>query len=394
MTMVLVVDIMGMNNSVFISYRREAAAFIARAVFQNLRTHDIDAFMDVESINQGQFDKIILNQIAARPYFLPILAKGTLERCVDPNDWVRREIEHAMATNRIIVPLRVPPFSFAEGERYLPDNLKGLLRYNAVDIPFDYFDEAMERLRERFLIPVDMTTLIIPDDEQAVVAAKIKRATQDEASKEDLIMAQIGQQAAEATTVSAALPDPAPAAEAASPASPASPDDPDVKTVSGFISPLQSKLAQGFIAYTQGLNAERTNNLLDALKSYSKAISLNGAFTVAYFARGRLRRLMGDLDGAVEDLTEALTFQPRYDEAYAERGLAQQAMGKLEAALRDLDDSLRINPRRPDVYYARGQVRLEMGDVPGAISDFNMVLELDPDHAQAAEIQGLIAKHA
>ncbi len=59
-----------MNNSVFISYRRNISSFIARAVFQDLRAHSIDAFMDVESIDAGQFGAIILNQIAARPYFL------------------------------------------------------------------------------------------------------------------------------------------------------------------------------------------------------------------------------------------------------------------------------------------------------------------------------------
>ena len=59
-----------MNNSVFISYRRSISGFVARAVFQDLRANGIDAFMDVESIDAGQFDTIILNQIAARPYFV------------------------------------------------------------------------------------------------------------------------------------------------------------------------------------------------------------------------------------------------------------------------------------------------------------------------------------
>ncbi len=86
---------MAENNSVFISYRREASAFVAQAVFQDLQANGIDAFYDIESINSGQFDTIILNQIAARPYFLPILTSGTLDRCVEPDDWVLREIEHA-----------------------------------------------------------------------------------------------------------------------------------------------------------------------------------------------------------------------------------------------------------------------------------------------------------
>jgi hypothetical protein len=54
--------------SVFLSYRRNVSAFIARAVFQDLRQHGYDVFMDVESIDSGQFETIILNQIAARAH--------------------------------------------------------------------------------------------------------------------------------------------------------------------------------------------------------------------------------------------------------------------------------------------------------------------------------------
>ncbi|MCC7450371.1 MAG: hypothetical protein IT324_23330, partial [Anaerolineae bacterium] len=86
-----------MNNSVFISYRRSVSSYIARAVFQDLRYNSIDAFMDVESIDSGQFDTIILNQIAARPYFLVILTPGTLDRCNEPGDWLLREIDHAIS---------------------------------------------------------------------------------------------------------------------------------------------------------------------------------------------------------------------------------------------------------------------------------------------------------
>ena len=64
-----------MDNRAFISYRRDLSAFVARAFFQDLRANGIDVFMDVESIDAGQFDTVILNQIAARPYFLVILVR-------------------------------------------------------------------------------------------------------------------------------------------------------------------------------------------------------------------------------------------------------------------------------------------------------------------------------
>ena len=100
--------------TVFLSYRRNVSSFIARAVFQDLRQHGYDVFMDVESIDSGQFETIILAQIAARAHFLVILTPGTLEGCQEPDDWLRREIECAMELRRNIVPLLVNDFHFEE----------------------------------------------------------------------------------------------------------------------------------------------------------------------------------------------------------------------------------------------------------------------------------------
>ena len=93
------------SNAVFISYRRDVGGMIAMALHQHLTEHGLDTFYDIESIRAGQFDTIILSQIAARPYFLLVLTPGTLERCVEPTDWLRREIEQALKTQRVIVCL-------------------------------------------------------------------------------------------------------------------------------------------------------------------------------------------------------------------------------------------------------------------------------------------------
>jgi hypothetical protein len=43
------------QKTVFISYRRSASRYIARAVFEHLRAQGYDAFLDVESIDAGDF---------------------------------------------------------------------------------------------------------------------------------------------------------------------------------------------------------------------------------------------------------------------------------------------------------------------------------------------------
>ena len=102
-----------LSNDVFISYRRDVGGILAMALYQQLTAKGVNAFYDIESIRAGQFDIIILNQVAARPYFVLVLTPGTLERCGEPDDWLRREIEQALTTGRVIVPVFTPSFNLA-----------------------------------------------------------------------------------------------------------------------------------------------------------------------------------------------------------------------------------------------------------------------------------------
>jgi hypothetical protein len=63
----------GASNAVFISYRREVGGILAMALYQHLDDRGLDAFYDIESLRAGQFETVILNQIAARPYFILVL---------------------------------------------------------------------------------------------------------------------------------------------------------------------------------------------------------------------------------------------------------------------------------------------------------------------------------
>jgi hypothetical protein len=162
------------RKRVFISYRRSSSWQIARAIFNDLRQHGFDVFMDVESIPSGHFEHIIMNQIAARAHFIVILNAAALERCHEPGDWLRREIEQAIAIKRNVVPLLVDGFDFKDAAPHLTGNLAELPRYNALNVPSDYFDEAMIRLRQRFLKqPVQGEIIDTPADEHEFIERRI-----------------------------------------------------------------------------------------------------------------------------------------------------------------------------------------------------------------------------
>jgi hypothetical protein len=145
------------SNDCFISYRRATSAFVARAIFQDLRKHSIDAFLDVEAIDEGDFRKVIETQIQERPYFLPIFSPAALERCRESSDLLRKEFETAIECHRRIVPLVTADFDRKEILACLPEPLA--TRYqalNTVTVDHEYFEASMDKLRNRFLKPLEV----------------------------------------------------------------------------------------------------------------------------------------------------------------------------------------------------------------------------------------------
>ena len=141
------------EKTVFISYRRSASRHLARSIALDLRAHGYDVFFDVDTVDNGEFDQIVLHQIAAREHFVLVLSRGSLERCANEGDWLRREIEAALEHKRNIVPIMESGFNFATESKYLPESLRDLPRFNGIPLYHFYFDAAMETLRKRFLKP-------------------------------------------------------------------------------------------------------------------------------------------------------------------------------------------------------------------------------------------------
>src|SRR5215469_3399041 len=136
------------EKTVFLSYRR-TDSFSALAIYQNLTKHGYDVFLDYSGIGSGDFERVIVENITARAHFLVLLTPTALERCDDPADLLRREIETALANKRNIVPLMLQGFDFGTPKiaGQLMGTLAALKHYNGLNIPPDYFEAAMERLR-------------------------------------------------------------------------------------------------------------------------------------------------------------------------------------------------------------------------------------------------------
>ena len=269
------------EKTVFICYRR-TNAFGALAIFQNLIQHGYDVFFDYLGIASGDFERIILENIRARAHFLGLLTPSALERCSDPDDWLRREIEAALDSQRNIVPLMLEGFDFGTPSiaKYLTGELAILKQYNALRIPPDYFLEAMGRLRDRFL-NVPLEAVLHP------ASAVAQRAATKQTGE-----------AAKAPTVP-----------------------------EGALTAEQS--------LERGINAQCEGDLEGALQDFDEAIRLNPDLAMAFSNRSNIRGEQGDLEGAMRDCDEAIRIQPDCV-AFNNRGNARRAKGDLERCARGL----------------------------------------------------------
>lgn len=282
------------NKTVFISYRRAVASFIARAVFQDLCAHGWDVFMDVQSIDSGKFDRIILNQIAARAHFVVILTPGTLERCANGDDWLRREIEYAFEKERNIVPLLANGFDFASNRAHLTGKLAELKRRNGLNVPHDYFEEAMERLRTRYLKqPVYGAIVPTPADEKLEVERYVAEVTaRPLVTNEQLTAEQYARR-----------------------------------------------------AYKKN---HLQKDLDEVIEDYTQAIRLNPSCGAAFNNRGVARHANGDFDGAIADYDQVIRLEPTDPGAYYNRGNVRKAKGDFSGAIKDYQKYLDLGDLHAD----------------------------------------------
>ena len=134
----------------FISYRTEEDGAAALLISRSLAERGLKTFLDVRSLESGKFDEQLLNEIENSTFFIPILSQRCLTRCKDPNDWVLREITHALALRKVIIPVMRAGFSFGPGTD-VPDlpQLTELSRYHGVQYSNADFEGFLDQLIAR-----------------------------------------------------------------------------------------------------------------------------------------------------------------------------------------------------------------------------------------------------
>ena len=136
---------------IFISYRREGGFEMADSINQRLQKAGYSVFLDLEQLNSGKFNVKLLEVIEGCNDFILVLPPNALDRCDDQEDWVRREVEHAISCGKNIVPIMLRGFEWPD-KNAMPENLRDLSLYNGITASdHNVFEENIERLKKKFL---------------------------------------------------------------------------------------------------------------------------------------------------------------------------------------------------------------------------------------------------
>ncbi|MAU13712.1 MAG: hypothetical protein CL607_28100 [Anaerolineaceae bacterium] len=329
------------SKRIFLSYRRSVAQHLSLLLFKELRRQGFDVFRDYSSVGPGKFEEIILNQITTRDHFILLLTPGTLDRCnydeqaehpkvPNPDDWLRREIEHAIFTGRNIIPLVVDDFSWDNIRPKLTAGLKPLADFNGPTLHTTHdmlFDTSIEILCRDYLT-------------KAVTEATAEPTPKVEEDAEEII------EASESEAV-------------------------------------DEKALEAERHFSEGYIASENKDYETAIEKYTQAIELRPKWDFPYNNRGNCYALLGRYEEALADYKHAIMINPNYVEAYSNRGNAYRSLGRYEEALADCDFAISLNSKYADAFNNRGVLYSELEKYDEAIKDYKQAIRFNPRFAEA-----------
>jgi len=145
-----------MAGKIFINYRRGDDPGFVQALFARLEQafppHQL--FMDVDNIEPGlDFVRVLNEQVAQCDVLISVIGRNWIEardeagarRIENPDDFVRIEIESALAQDKRVIPVLVGQATMPRADE-LPETMKPLTRRHAVHLSHERFKADIETL--------------------------------------------------------------------------------------------------------------------------------------------------------------------------------------------------------------------------------------------------------
>ena len=143
-----------------------------------------------------------------------------------------------------------------------------------------------------------------------------------------------------------------------------------------------------YLALQQGNFLMMLRQIDRAMEAYSRAITLDPEYALAYNNRGNTYGIKDDVDRAIEDYNRAIDLNPEYDLAYNNRGIAYSHKGAYDRAIEDYNKAIDLNPDDATAYNNRGTAYHFQKEYNHAIADYSQAIELNSDYATAYNNRG------
>lgn len=128
---------------IFISYRRQGGATVAALLNNLLRQRGFQVFMDVESLQAGNYNLAIKQNIAAAKDFVLIVTEGVFD-----SEWVVTEITEALKLKKNIHPVFVN--GLKTFPQPIPKAISEIAELDGVILNESHFAENITKLQLRF----------------------------------------------------------------------------------------------------------------------------------------------------------------------------------------------------------------------------------------------------
>ena len=116
-----------MKYDIFISYRRAGTGReTARSIEVMLEKLGYEVFLDLNELRDGAYEERIMAALDSAPVVLFILTPNSLDRCVNEDDWVRKELTTAIKAKKQLIPVN-PDNKFTKVPEGIPEEIKNAI---------------------------------------------------------------------------------------------------------------------------------------------------------------------------------------------------------------------------------------------------------------------------
>jgi tetratricopeptide (TPR) repeat protein len=122
----------------------------------------------------------------------------------------------------------------------------------------------------------------------------------------------------------------------------------------------------------------------NAIKDYDKALKLNPGDHRILHLRGKSKKFIGDISGALSDMNAAIETDSSYVIAYIDRAYVFASINQWEMAWIYFNYAIELDPNQPaNIYFSRGYGYQIAKAYRQALADYKKAIELDPSNLDA-----------